>query len=89
MAQKVRILDWIFYIHYSLQFQKNKEVIKGLIDLGSEVNAITLTYARQLNFWTQKINVRTEKIDGLLLKTFVIVIIAFQVIDKLDRVWFF
>ena len=40
------ILDRVFCIYYPVQFQKDKEVIKALIDSGSKVNAMTLAYAK-------------------------------------------
>ena len=44
-AQEV-ILDRVPCIHYPVQFQKDKEVIKALIDSASKVNAMTPTYAK-------------------------------------------
>ena len=46
-AQEV-ILGRVPCIHYPVQFRKDKEVIKALINSGSKVNAITLAYAKQL-----------------------------------------
>ena len=46
-AQEV-ILGQVPCIHYPFQFQRDKEVIKALINSGSKVNAITLAYAKQL-----------------------------------------
>ena len=42
------ILDRVPCIHYPVQFQKDKEVIKALINSGSKVNAMTPAYATQL-----------------------------------------
>ena len=44
-AQEV-ILDRVPCIHYPVQFQKDKEVIKALIDSGSKVNAMTPAYTK-------------------------------------------
>ena len=46
-AQEV-ILGRVPCIHYPVQFQKDKEIIKALIDSGSKVNAMTPAYAKQL-----------------------------------------
>ena len=85
------VLDWVPYIYYLVQFWKDKEraIIQALIDSGSEVNIMTPAYVKQLGLWTQKTDVGAQKIDGLSLATYRIVIAAFQVKDKLGRVWFF
>ena len=44
-AQEV-ILDRVPCFHYPVQGQKDKEVIKALIDSGSKVNAMTPAYAK-------------------------------------------
>ena len=44
------ILDQIPCIYYLMQFQKEKEVIKSLLNSGSKVNAMILANARQLGF---------------------------------------
>ena len=45
--RKKVILDRVPYIHYPIQFRKNKEtIIQALIDPDSKVNAITLAYAK-------------------------------------------
>ena len=72
------ILDWVPCIHYPVQFRKNKEAtIQVLIDSGSEVNVMTPAYAKILSFWTQRIDVRAQKIDGSSLDTLEIIIASF------------
>ena len=83
------ILGQVPYIHYPVQFQKDKEVIKALIDSSNKVNAMTPAYAKQLGLQIRKTGVGAQKIDGLLLWTFGKVIAGFQVEDKLGRVRFF
>lgn len=76
-TQKV-VLDWIPYIHYPVQFQKDKEAtIQALIDSGSKINAMTLVYAKQVDLRVQRIDVRAQKIDGSLLRTFWMIIAGF------------
>ena len=87
-AQEV-ILDRVPYIYYLVQFRKDKEVIKALIDSGSKVNAITPAYAKQLGLQVRKTDVGAQKIDGSSLRTFGMVIAGFQVEDKLGRARFF
>ena len=50
---------------------------------------MALVYAKNLGLWTQKTDVRAQKIDGSLLETYKIVIAAFQVKDELNRAQFF
>ena len=50
---------------------------------------MTPTYAKQLGFQVQKIDVKARKIDSSLLWTFEMVIAGFQVEDKLGRAQFF
>ena len=57
MAQieKDIILDWVLYIYYLVQFQKDKKIIIwALIDLGIKVNVMTLAYANQLGLQVLK-----------------------------------
>ena len=88
-AQKV-ILDRVPCIHYLVQFQKDKgSIIWALIDSNSEVNAMTPAYAKQLGLQVRKTDVKAQKIDGSLLRTFKMVMAGFQVVDKLGRARFF
>ena len=50
---------------------------------------MTLAYAKQLSLQVQKTDVGAQKIDGLLLRTFGMVIAGFQVEKKLGRARFF
>ena len=50
---------------------------------------ITSAHAKQLGSQTQNTDIGAQKIDGLLLETYDIIIGTFQVIDKLDKVCFF
>ena len=49
---------------------------------------MTLAYTKQLGLQVRKTDVGAQKIDGLLLRTFGMVIAGFQVEDKLGRAWF-
>ena len=88
--EKKVILDWVLCIYYLIQFWKDKgAIVQALINSDSEVNAITPAYAKQLGVRIQKTDVRAQRINGLSLDTFEIVIADIQVIDKLSRVRFF
>ena len=54
------ILNRVPYIYYPGQFQKDKDVIKALINSGSKVNAMTPAYAIQLGLQVQKTDVRIK-----------------------------
>lgn len=49
----------VLRIHYLLHFQKNTIKIKTLLDFGSKVTAMILTYALKLGFKVLHINVGT------------------------------
>ena len=89
-TQKVIVLDRVPCIHYLVQFQKDKgATIPALIVSGSEVNAMTPVYAKQLGLQIRKTDVGAQKIDGSSLQTFGMVIAGFQIEDKLGRARFF
>ena len=50
---------------------------------------MTPAYAKKLGLRTRKTDIGAQKIDGSLLKTYEMVIAAFQMKDNLGRVWFF
>ena len=89
-ATKIRVLDRVFCICYSVQFRKDKgKDILALLDSGSEVNAMTLAYAAHLGLKVRVINDDAQKIDGSSLATYGMVIAAFQIFNKLSCSRFF
>lgn len=72
-----------------LRFQKNKSSIQALINSSSKVNAMLPTYAKKLGLQIWKTDVRAQKIDGSPLNIFEMVIIGFQIYNKLKRARFF
>ena len=64
-------------------------LVLALFDLDSKVNAIYPTFAKELDLFISPIDVRIQKIDSNMLDTFGIVVAAFSVIDKANRVRFF
>ena len=85
------VLEDVFYIHHSVQFRKdaNKTQIQALINSRSEVNAIYLTFVKELGFFIQSTDVGAQKIDDTILDTYRMVVAAFSVTDKVNRVKFF
>ena len=67
---------------------------RKLIDLAQvpcihEVNAIHITFAKELGLPIRPTDVEVQKIDGTMLDTHKVVIAAFPVTDKANRVRFF
>ena len=84
------ILDQVPCIHYLVQFWKNKRAtIWALIDSGSKINSMTPVYAKKLGLRTRKTDVGAQKINSSLLKTYGMIIAAFQMKNKLGRARFF
>ena len=50
---------------------------------------MTLAYNKKQGFQIQITNIVTQKIDKLSLNTFEMVIVSFQIQDKLDKAYFF
>ena len=67
----------------------DKALMQALINSGSEVNAIHPSFVKQLGFFMRPIDVEAQKIDGTMLDTHGMVVEAFSVIDKANRVKFF
>lgn len=59
--------------------------IKALINSNIKVNAITLAYASKQDLIIRHINVKAQKINGFILKMFEMVLIRFQIEDKLRK----
>lgn len=85
----LRLLDWVLCIYYPLCFWKNIARVKALIDSSSKVNAITLGYFLKLGLKIYHIDVKAQKIDSFILKTFEIILASFQVEDKFEKARFF
>lgn len=80
-------LQYIPYISYLVQFQ-GKE-IRALINSGNKINAIALAYTSKLGFRVHRINIGAQKIDNSILENFSMVLVDFQVENKLGRARFF
>ena len=80
-------LERVPCIHYPVQFKW--DTAQALINLGSEVNAIHLTFAKQLGLPVRPTDIRAQKIDDTTLNTYGMVVAAFSVVDKANRVRFF
>ena len=88
-ANKEVTLERVPYIQYPVQFQKDKNGIQALLDLGSKVNAMNPAYAKKLKFHIRQTDIGAQKIDGSHLNTFGMVIAGFSLQDKLKKVRIF
>ena len=68
-------LKGILCIYYPIKFKKNE--VEALINSSSEINVMALVYAAKLGLKVYYTNVRAQKIDGSIFKTFVIVLASF------------
>lgn len=68
-----------------MQFQENPK-IQALINFGSEINIIMLTYIASLSLSIRETNLEAQKIDGLAFVIYEMVIVWFSIQDKLKRV---
>ena len=83
-------LERVSCIHYPVQFKDtDKAPVQALIDSGSKVNAMHLSFVKQLGLPIRPIDVGAQKIDGSTLDTHGMVVAAFLVEDKANRVRFF
>ena len=80
-------LQQISCIWYPVQFQGDK--IQALTNSGTKINKITSIFAVKLSFVTQKTDIGTQKLDGLLLATYEMVLAGFSIQDKFGKIWFF
>ena len=82
-------LERVSCIHYPVEFKKDKTQVQALVDSGSEVNVMYPSFAKQLGLPIQLTDVGAQKIDSTALDIHGIVVAAFSVEDKANRVGFF
>ena len=58
----------------------------ALFDSGSGVNAIQLTFVQESELFIRQTDIRVQKIDGITLVTYRIVVAIFLVMDRANRV---
>ena len=85
-ALKVKVLDSVPCICYSVQFHKDKgKDVLALLNSGRKVNTMTLAYPAHLGLKVRMTNVGAQKIDKLSLATYGMLIATFQVVNNLGR----
>ena len=89
-SPKTEALEHVPCIHYPVKFKKNSVYeVRGLINSGSEVDAMIPAYIKKLGFRIRKTDVSAQKIDESTLETYGMVIADFQVQDKFEKARFF
>ena len=61
----------------------------ALFDLGNDVNIINPIFAQKLGLSIRPTNIKVQKIDGNTLNTYRMVVAAFSMTDKANRMKFF
>ena len=84
-------LERVPYIHYLVQFKKDadKTPVQVLINSESKVNVIHPSFAKQLGLPIRPTDLGAQKIDDTTLDTHGMVVAAFSIVDKANRVRFF
>ena len=77
----------VLCICYPIHFRKKSVSI--LFDWGNEFNAIHLTFAKELGLPIRPTDIKVQKIDSTTLDTYGIVVAAFLMKNKANRVRFF
>ena len=90
IGDRKKALEYVFYIHYPVQFKDISEAqVQALVDWGNEVNAIHPTFTKQLGLSIRSIDIGAQKIDSITLDIYGMVIAAFSLMNKANRVRFF
>lgn len=72
-----------------MQSRKDTINTKALVDSSSKVDAMHPAFAKKLGLAIQETDVSAQKIDGTTLETYKMVIVAFSMTDKAEKVCFF
>ena len=77
----------VLCIRYAINF--GKKSVLALFDSSSEVNAVYPAFTKELGLPIRLTDVKVQKFDGIMLKTYEMVVAAFLVEDKANQVRFF
>lgn len=75
----------ILYINYLIYFKKDSIKMQGPLHFCNKVNTIILAYVLKLALKIYLTNIKAQKIDGISLKIFEIVVASFQVNNIFGR----
>ena len=70
----------VLYIRYPINIRK--KFVSALFNSGSEISAIHLTFTKELGLPIRLIDIKMQKIDGIILDTYGMVVAAFLIKDK-------
>lgn len=84
---EIKAFQRVPYICYPVLFKQ--ELVQAFINSNSEINAITPVYVKKLGLWIRKTDVSIQKIDGITLVTYDMVIANFSLKDKYGQNRFF
>ena len=77
----------VLCICYPINFKKQS--VSALLDSGSKVNTVHPAFAKELGLPVRPTNIRAQKIDGITLDTYRMVVAAFSVKNKANQVKIF
>lgn len=86
-TKKLLDLIQVPYIQYLFTFWE--KFVLTLHNLKSEINTIHLIFAQKLGPRIKPINIRTQKIDGIILDIYKMIVVTFLIINQANRVRFF
>lgn len=84
-ADLILLLKNMLYIYYSFRFKKSQVKIYALINSDNKMNDIVIAYMAKLGLKIQLIDVKIQKIDCSTLEIFDMVLVSFQVKNKLGQ----
>lgn len=87
LTTSLKTLLYVLCIYYLVQFIENK--IYTLINFGSKVKVMILTYTAKLSLTIWKTSIRVQKTDGSPLETYGMALSGFLLQDSLETVSFF
>lgn len=73
-------LAQVLCIRYLINFKKKS--VAAFFDSSNKVNAVYPIFAKELDFSIRPTNVKVQKIDGITLDTYGMVVAAFLITDK-------
>lgn len=79
-------LKFISCIQYLVEFQKDKDNIQALLNLGSKVNVINPAYTKKIGLHVRQTDMGAQKIDGSYLNTFKMVIASLSLQNMLKKI---
>lgn len=80
---------YIPFIYYQIYFKKNQAKIQALLDSSNEVNSIIAAFVAILSLKVWPTNIKIQKINNSILEIFEMILVSFEVENKLRKARFF